>query len=115
MSLTITTSDQGPAPVIRAEGRVDSSNAAELESAAMSAVSSAAGGVVFDLSQLVYMSSAGLRVLLVALKACKARGARVGLAAAQPNVLQVLEMSGFAKMFALGEDAAALTDAVGAT
>ncbi|MEO0360517.1 MAG: STAS domain-containing protein, partial [Pseudomonadota bacterium] len=92
------------APVIRAEGRVDSSNAAELEGAAMAALRESEGGLVFDLGALGYMSSAGLRVLLVALKACKARGGRVGLAAPQPNVLKVLEMSGFAKMFALGDD-----------
>lgn len=112
MSLTITRSDQGSAPVIEADGRVDSSNAAELEGATMAALASAEGGVVFDLSRLIYMSSAGLRVLLVALKASKAKGARVGLAAPQPNVLQVLEMSGFAKMFTLGHDVEATAAAI---
>ena len=38
MSLTINHSQQGAAEVIRAEGRVDSSNAGEFEAAAMQAV-----------------------------------------------------------------------------
>lgn len=104
MSLTIHHEQRGEARIIRAEGRVDSSNASELEAATLGAIGEGGGALVFDLSELVYMSSAGLRVLLVALKACKAGGRPVGLAAVQENVGKVLDMSGFGAMFTLGDD-----------
>ena len=104
MSLTIHRSQQGDARIIRAEGRVDSSNASEFEEAAMSAINEDGGPLVFDLGGLTYMSSAGLRVLLVSLKACKAKARKVGLADVQENVANVLTMSGFAAMFTVADD-----------
>ena len=102
MSLTIHRSRQGGAEIIRAEGRVDSSNAGEFEAATMAAIDADAA-LVFDLGALTYMSSAGLRVLLVALKANKAKARKVGLADAQENVANVLKMSGFGAMFTVGD------------
>lgn len=103
MSLIINRSQQDGAEIIRAEGRVDSSNAGEFEAAAMEAVASDDAALVFDLGGLTYMSSAGLRVLLVALKANKAKGRKVGLADVQENVASVLKMSGFGAMFTVGD------------
>lgn len=113
MSLELSNSLHGDAQVVHADGRVDSSNAAAFETAALGAIGSGRGALIFDLRNLVYMSSAGLRVLLVALKACKSQGRPVGLAGVQANVSKVLEMSGFAAMFTLGRDIDATLDAVG--
>ena len=55
--------------------------------------------LVADLSQVGYMSSAGLRALLAALKEARHRGGDFRLAAVQDNVQQVLEMSGFTGIF----------------
>ena len=52
-----------------------------------------------DLSELDYVSSAGLRVLLVAAKAAKAKGGKVTLLAPKPATLEVLKISGFDKIF----------------
>lgn len=112
MSLELSNSLHGDAQVVAAVGRVDSSNAAAFETAALGAVNAGAGALIFDLKNLVYMSSAGLRVLLVALKACKSQGRPVGLAGVQANVSKVLEMSGFAAMFTLGQDVGSTVDAV---
>ncbi len=106
MNLTITRSQDGGAEIIRVEGRVDSSNAGEFEAAAMAALDADDAALVFDLGGLTYMSSAGLRVLLVALKANKARGHKVGLADVQENVANVLKMSGFGAMFTVGDSVA---------
>lgn len=113
MSLTIQRSQEGGAEIIRAEGRVDSSNAGEFEAAAMAAVDADGAALVFDLGGLTYMSSAGLRVLLVALKANKAKGRKVGLAAVQENVASVLKMSGFGAMFTVGGSVAETVAALG--
>ncbi len=51
--------------------------------------------LVVDLSRLEYTSSAGLRVLLSAVKEARAHGGDLRLAAAQTNVKKVFELSGF--------------------
>ncbi len=55
--------------------------------------------LVADLSQVGYMSSAGLRALLATLKEARHKGGDFRLAAAQDSVRQVLEMSGFSSIF----------------
>ncbi|MEM7522727.1 MAG: STAS domain-containing protein [Pseudomonadota bacterium] len=113
MSLTIHRTQQNGSQIVRAEGRVDSSNAAEFEAAALAALEDGGGALVFDLGELVYMSSAGLRVLLVALKASKAKGAPVGLAGVQENVATVLKISGFGAMFTVADDVDQTLAAIG--
>ena len=51
--------------------------------------------IVLDLAQVNFMSSAGLRVVLAALKKARQRGGDLYLAAAQPGVDRVLNLSGF--------------------
>jgi len=55
--------------------------------------------LVADLSQVGYMSSAGLRALLATLKEARHQRGDFRLAAAQDNVRQVLDMSGFGGIF----------------
>jgi anti-anti-sigma factor len=50
------------------------------------------------LSGLDYVSSAGLRVLLVAAKAAKGKGGKVVLSSPKPAILEVLKISGFDKI-----------------
>jgi anti-anti-sigma factor len=51
-----------------------------------------------DLSELDYVSSAGLRVLLVAAKAAKARGGKLTLVSPKTSTIDVLKISGFDKI-----------------
>jgi len=55
--------------------------------------------LVADLSQLSFMSSAGLRALLAALKETRHQKGDLRLAAARDNVHEVLKMSGFTGLF----------------
>jgi len=52
-------------------------------------------GLVLDLSELAYVSSAGLRCFMLAAKEGKARHGRVGVAALQPLVAEVFQISRF--------------------
>jgi anti-anti-sigma factor len=65
--------------------------------------------LLIELSQLEYISSAGLRVLLVVAKRIQQKGGKVVLCALVPNVKEVFEISGFSsifKIFDTVEDAA---------
>lgn len=55
--------------------------------------------LALDLTDLEYLSSAGLRVMLLALQACQAKDGDVCLISPRANVAEVLEVSGFTSIF----------------
>lgn len=79
-------------------GRIDHSAASHLEqSLAPLMVQSSAGntGVVLDFAGVEYISSVGLRILMIASKEMRGRGARIGVAALQPVVAEIFAISRF--------------------
>lgn len=89
--------------IITVEGRLDSSNSGELEKVLLECRSAGKNDLVIDFSGLDYISSAGLRVLLMAAKSAKAAGGQVVLAALNANVRQVFDISGFTSLFPIIE------------
>lgn len=88
--------------VISTGGRIDYQNAEEFKSALMPHIENCrAGGdqVVLDLSALEYVSSAGLRVLMIAAKESKARNGKLLAVALQPVVREIFEISRFNLVF----------------
>jgi len=55
--------------------------------------------IVVDLSSVEYISSAGLRALLAALKRQKSLGGTLVLCSLHPYVKEVFEMTGFSRIF----------------
>lgn len=84
-------------------GRIDINTAPDAEAALLPKFESAKG-VVVDFAELVYISSAGLRVLLKAAKLSKASGVPLALSNMAPPVLEVFQVSGFAKLFGIFDD-----------
>ncbi|WP_373986883.1 STAS domain-containing protein [Duganella sp. BuS-21] len=70
--------------------------------------------LVIDLSDVVYISSIGLRALMVAIKQVKPQGGRMVLAALQPLVLEVFTISRFDMLFEIFPDRAAALAAASA-
>lgn len=70
--------------------------------------------LVIDFSAVSYISSIGLRALMVAIKQVKAQGGRMVLAALQPLVLEVFTISRFDMLFEIFPDRAAAVTAVAA-
>jgi anti-anti-sigma factor len=84
--------------VLAPVGRVDQATAEELKTALAPHLARCAPGqdhLVLDLAGVDYVSSAGLRVLMLAAKQAKAQGGFLALAAVQPLVQEVLEISKF--------------------
>lgn len=94
--------------VIRFGPRLDSTNAAQMESALSEAIGTDVS-VVLDLADLEYISSAGLRVVLTLAKAANARQGRITLSAAQEAVRGVLVITGLDAMLGLHASAAEAT------
>ncbi|SFH68028.1 STAS domain-containing protein [Albimonas pacifica] len=104
--MEIETETQAGVVVLRPKGRVDSNSARELEEALLPRFDAPAP-VLVDFSALSYISSAGLRVLLLAARRSKATGTALGLSGMSEPVAEVFAISGFAKLFRIWPDAEA--------
>jgi len=85
--------------VVALEGRVDASNAGNVEQKLLGLIDGGERRLVLDLSALEYVSSAGLRVFLLAAKRISAAGGKLALAAVRDAVKEVLDMAGFSAIF----------------
>ena len=82
-------------------GRVDASTAPTFEQKLLALIDAGTQRVVIDCTDLDYISSAGLRVLLVAAKRLKEPPAALVLCGVGPGVRTVLELAGFLPLFAV--------------
>jgi anti-sigma B factor antagonist len=89
--------------VISAAGRIDSSTAGALE-AVLPARAKEQKAVILSLADVPYVSSAGLRVLLMGAKAAKAAGNKLIITGVAPAVREVFDISGFSKIFTMEDD-----------
>jgi anti-sigma B factor antagonist len=87
-------SEQGAAGVhiVRPAGSLDSNTFPILEDHLAGLRKDGATAFVFDLKDLTYISSAGVRVLLVAKKTMKAAGGDVALMNLQPQIRKVFDI-----------------------
>jgi anti-anti-sigma factor len=92
--------------VLAPVGRIDSNSAREME-AALLPLFDAGAPVLVDFAALNYISSAGLRVLLLAARKSKATGVPLTLAGMSQAIDEVFRISGFDKMFDIRADRAA--------
>lgn len=92
--------------LMRAEGRVDHLTAKEFETALLLQLRECSGETkkaLLDLSGVTYMSSAGLRVLMLAAKQCQTQHGVIVLAALQPFLQEVFRISRFDTLFKVFE------------
>ncbi len=97
--MSIEQENRGDVLVLRLAGRLDSSNAPELERVLLDKLATGTNRLVFDLSALDYVSSAGLRVVLLAGKKLRGSRGQLALAGVRDMVREVLDMSGFLALF----------------
>ena len=86
---------RGDVMVVHVSGSVDGHTADDLQRVFTREVDGGHHRLVGDFAGVDYTSSAGLRVLLAALKQTRSRGGDLGLAAPRPEVRKVLDLSGF--------------------
>jgi len=87
--------------VIAPLGRLDSVSSGELERFVVTRIDAGQRRLVLDLAGVEYVSSAGLRVLLMAAKRLKEPPAALVLCGLGPAVKGVLELAGFLPLFAI--------------
>jgi anti-sigma B factor antagonist len=102
---------EGPNLVLSISGRLDSSTSKNLEDVLPDRMQSTPT-VVVDLSEVEYVSSAGLRVLLKAAKIARASSHKLALIGLAPQVQDVFDVSGFSTIFLIRADLSTALEAL---
>ncbi len=92
--------------VVSASGKLDAVNCGELEGALDEIIADGGAAIILNLDGLLYISSAGLRVLLKTAKNLRNTGTFV-LCALSENVKEIIEMSGFSNFMNIYKDISA--------
>jgi anti-sigma B factor antagonist/stage II sporulation protein AA (anti-sigma F factor antagonist) len=90
--------------VLSPAGRIDHATAEDFKQSLAAPLAACAAGrdqIVLDFSGVEYISSAGLRVIMLAGKQAKAQGGTLVLAALRPVVAEIIEISRFHLIFAV--------------
>jgi anti-anti-sigma factor len=98
--MIITKNQDGEKLVIALEGRLDTTTAPELQEQLIPEFDTVKH-IQLDFKQLVYVSSAGLRVLLLGEKTAKAKTGRMSLVNVSPEIQEIFEMTGFSEVLAI--------------
>jgi anti-anti-sigma factor len=96
--------------IVGVNGSVDALTAPDLARAIVDEIAEGHVYLVVDLTGVEFMSSAGLRTLLGAVKETRSQGGDLRIASTNPGIDKLLKMSGFhniAKVFTSNVDAVA--------
>jgi anti-anti-sigma factor len=84
-------------------GRLDALSAKVLEEKVLAVIDGGESRFVIDLSRLDYVSSAGLRVFLLASKRLNPSGGKIALCSLQEPVKQVFDIVGFYSILSISD------------
>jgi len=102
--MNITESKIGEINVVHVEGRLDTTNYGELEHHLSALTDNNEVQILLDMSKLEYISSSGLRILLMFLKKIKTVEGRFMLCSMSSDIREIFEISGFVNIFEIFEN-----------
>jgi anti-sigma B factor antagonist len=94
----------GPMTYLALRGRLDTAGVGEIELSFTSHTVARAKPLLLDISDVTFLASLGLRMLLTVAKALDRRGAKTVLLSPQPAVREVLKLSGFDQLMPVHND-----------
>ena len=87
--------------VVRPQGRFDSNTAPALEKELLGLIDGGSRRMLLDFSEISYISSMGLRVVLLAAKKMRSEGGKFVLSSLSPPIAEVFEISGFSSILSI--------------
>ncbi|MEJ2229909.1 MAG: STAS domain-containing protein [Nitrospirales bacterium] len=91
---------KGSVIILSLKGRLDASTSKVVEESLLNKINNTQERLfVVDFKQLDYISSAGLRVLLVAAKILKSKNGKIVLANLNDHLKRIFEITGFREIF----------------
>lgn len=97
--MEIMTSDINGVQVIQVSGRLDARTTGELEEAVQQSLEGGQQKILMDFSDLDYINSSGLRILVMAYQRLKASGGQFAVSGIRDYILEIFEISGYDKLF----------------
>ncbi|MCD7738364.1 MAG: STAS domain-containing protein [Lachnospiraceae bacterium] len=98
--MTISETRQEGIALLKVEGRVDTNTSPQLQKSILQAFQKESQ-VVIDLEKVDYISSAGLRALLIGQKTASSKGGSMKLIHVCDAVMKVFDMTGFSKVLTI--------------
>ena len=98
--MIITKTSENDKTILILEGVLDTATASQLQEVLIPAFDDAMD-ITLDFSKLDYVSSAGLRILLIGQKTANAKGASMAVTKVQDGIKEVFEITGFSDMLTI--------------
>jgi anti-anti-sigma factor len=95
MQLEVRSETADGVALYRIAGRIDALTGPDLQTAVASAIGGGSPRIIFDMREVTYISSAGLRVIVLSAKHAKAANGGFAVFGLQPAVSEVFEVAGF--------------------
>lgn len=87
--------------IVKIKGRVDTVTAPELENQVSSLFTELKNTLIFDCAEMSYISSSGLRIVLITHKQVTGMGKKFIVRNLTPEVLTVFELTGFSRILTI--------------
>jgi anti-sigma B factor antagonist len=92
------------AAVFKIEGRLDASATSELEQKVLQSLDRGARHLIMDFSDLEYINSAGLRILVMSYQRLKPLGGQVLICGVRDYIAEIFDISGYNRIFGMYAD-----------
>ena len=99
--MDLTTERQDGVLSAEVSGRIDGTTATAFEQAIKTAIEETDHALILDFKNLLYISSAGLRAILLIAKNLRQRNAKFALCSMSDQIREVFEISGFDKIVSI--------------
>jgi anti-anti-sigma factor len=109
----IETVKEGEVLMARVDGRIDGTNALEFQNELEAACADADRYVILDLEQVSYISSAGLRAILMIAKWLENKDVKLALCSLSDSVNEIFQVSGFDQIISVRASKGEAIKAVG--
>lgn len=96
------------------KGRIDGSTAVAFEESVRNAFEESDRAMIMDFRELAYISSAGLRVILLTAKSLQSQDAKLVLCSLSDQIREVFKISGFDKLLPIHETREEARESLGA-
>jgi anti-anti-sigma factor len=99
--MELSTDKRESVTVVKIQGRLDTISAPELEQEMTALMGQGDSSFIVDMARMEYISSAGLRSILLVAKKLKPLGGKMVFCSMTPMVAKVFSVSNFSSLFAI--------------
>lgn len=95
--MKITLNENGNRTTVSVDGMLDTSSSAEFLQTVMNLIEGGKEDIMLDCTDMIYISSQGIRALLTLIKTSMAKNLHLAFHGIRPAVMEILDMSGISE------------------